>query len=71
MDENVCKPPGCAIGNTRLLGINDVSEMTGTCAVTASKIIDETGRAITLHRRKYVLESALMDYLREMEAVNA
>ena len=69
MDENVCKPPGCAIGNTRLLGIDDVSEVTGTCAVTASKIIDETGRAITL-RRKYVLESALMDYLHEMEAVN-
>lgn len=71
MREKFCKPPGCAIGNTRLLGIDDVAEVMGTCPVTASKIIDETGRSIVVHRKKYVFESTLLDYLREKEAVNA
>lgn len=70
MKGTVCKPSNRAIGNTRLFSIGDVAEVMGTCPVTASKIIDETGRAIIIHRKKYVLESALMDYLREKEAVN-
>lgn len=54
---------GVAVGRDRLLGISDVAKITNTCPVTASRIIDETGCAIVLHRKKYVLESNFLRFL--------
>ena len=55
------------IGTDRLLGIRNVSKITGLCPVTASQLIKESGREIVLHRRKYILESSLLAYLKEVE----
>lgn len=55
------------LGHERLLGISDVSQMTGLSPVTASKFMKESGRAIALHRRVYILESSLFAYLHELE----
>lgn len=55
------------LGHERLLGISDVSKMTGLSPVTASKFMKESGRAIALHRRVYILESSLFAYLHELE----
>lgn len=57
------------LGNDRLLGIKDVANRFGVCAITASHIMDETGRAITLRRKKYILESSLLAYLHERETM--
>lgn len=57
------------IGSDRLLGIQAVADSFGVCPVTASRIIDDTGCAIILHRKKYILESSLYAYLREQEAM--
>ncbi|WP_139651820.1 hypothetical protein [Raoultibacter phocaeensis] len=51
--------------NDRLLTIEDVSEMTGLCRPIASKLIDESGHAINVHRRKFILESGLLEYLKD------
>lgn len=51
------------IGETRLLSIADVVERTGFCRTVASALIDETGKSIVLHRRKYILESDLLAHL--------
>ncbi len=45
------------IGEDRLLSIAAVVEKTGFCRTVASALMDETGKAIVLHRRKYILES--------------
>lgn len=58
---------GPDLGHERLLGISDVSNMTGLSPVTASKLMKESGRAIALHRRVYILESSLFAYLHELE----
>ena len=42
--------------------------MTGLSPVTASKFMKESGHAIALHRRVYILESSLFTYLHELEA---
>ncbi|MDB1864397.1 hypothetical protein [Collinsella aerofaciens] len=55
------------LGHERLLSISDVSKMTGLSPVTASKFMKESGRAIALHRRVYILESSLFTYLHELE----
>lgn len=55
------------VGADRLLGIKEVAERTGFGSATASRIIDESGHAIVLHRRKFILESSLMDFLRSVE----
>lgn len=55
------------LGRERLLGISDVSKMTGLSPVTASKLMKESGHAIALHRRIFILESSLFAYLRELE----
>lgn len=57
------------IGNDRLLTIEDVQNRTGFGAVTASRIMDDTGHAITLRRRKFILESNLLSYLRSKEGM--
>ena len=54
---------GTTIGSDRLLGITDVAAITRTCPVTASRIIDETGYGIVLHRKKYILQSNLLKFL--------
>ena len=41
--------------------------MTGLSPVTASKLMKESGRAIALHRRVYILESSFYAYLHELE----
>lgn len=56
------------LGDDRLLNIADIADITGLCPATASRLIKETGRAIILHRRVYILESSLVAYLHEMEA---
>lgn len=53
---------GASLGSDRLLGIPDVAAITRTCPVTASRIIDETGCGIILHRRKDVLQSNLLKF---------
>lgn len=58
---------GPDLGHERLLGISDVSNMTGLSPVTASKLMKESGRAIALHRRIYILESSFLAYLHELE----
>ena len=55
------------IGSDRLLSIQNVSEITGFCPVVASRLMKESGREIVVHRRKYLLESSLLAYLRELE----
>lgn len=56
-----------SIGSDRLLTISDVSRITGLCAPVASELIKETGRAITIHRRVYILESSFLAFLKEQE----
>lgn len=58
---------GMTLGRERLLGIEDVSDITGFGEVTASKLMKESGHSIRLHRRLYVLESSFFDYLRSKE----
>lgn len=61
-------PNNSNIGRERLLGIPEVCALTGLNPVTASKLMKETGRAINVHRRIYILESSFYAYLRELEA---
>lgn len=56
-----------AIGTERLLGIPDVCTMTGLCPVTASKLMKESGRAIRVHGRVFILESSFFTYMKELE----
>lgn len=55
------------LGRERLLGISEVCQVTGLSPVTASKLMKESGRAIFLHRRVYILESSFFAYLHELE----
>ena len=55
------------LGHERLLGIAEVCKITGLSPVTASKLIKESGRAIALPRRIYILESSFFAYLHELE----
>lgn len=59
--------PTSNVGSDRLLSIQNVSEITGFCPVVASRLMKESGREIVVHRRKYILESSLLAYLRELE----
>lgn len=61
-------PNNSNIGRERLLGISEVCALTGLSPVTASKLMKETGRAINVHRRIYILESSFYAYLRELES---
>ena len=58
---------GKQVANDRVLSIEDVCEIFVFCPVTASKFIKETGHAIYVHRRIFILESNLMKYLRGVE----
>lgn len=58
---------GPNLGHERLLGISEVCQLTGLSPVTASKLMKESGRAIALHRRIFILESSFFSYLRELE----
>lgn len=58
---------GPNLGHERLLGISEVCKITGLSPVTASKMMKESGRAIALHRRIYILESSFFAYLHELE----
>lgn len=55
------------LGRERLLSITDICELTGLGEATASKLMRESGRAIRLHRRLYVLESSFFSFLHEKE----
>ena len=55
------------LGHERLLGIAEVCKITGLSPVTASKLMKESGRAIALHRRIFILESSFFSYLHELE----
>lgn len=59
--------PNPNLGRECLLGIPEVCQMTGLSPVTASKLMKESGRAIALHRRIYILESSFFAYLHELE----
>lgn len=56
-----------AIGTERLLGIPDICTMTGLCPVTASRLMKESGRAIRVHGRVFILESSFFAYMKELE----
>ena len=60
-------PYNTIIGCERLLGIPEVCALTGLNPVTASKLMKETGRAINVHRRLFILESSFYAYLHELE----
>lgn len=55
------------LGSERLLGIPDVCKITGLAEATASKLMKESGRAIRIHSRLYILEQSFFAYLRELE----
>lgn len=55
------------LGSERLLGIPDVCKITGLAEATASKLMKESGRAIRVHSRLYILEQSFFAYLRELE----
>lgn len=54
---------GQPLGNDRLLSIADVSEIMGFCPITASRFMKETGYAVTIRRRVFILESNLVKYI--------
>ena len=54
------------IGQEHLLTVADVVAKTGLCRTVASALMDETGKAIVMHRRKYILESDLLEHLRQL-----
>jgi hypothetical protein len=56
------------LGHERLLGIPDVCQLTGFGKATASKFMKESGRAIRVHGRLFLLQSSLFAFLHEMEA---
>lgn len=58
------------IGSERLLGIQDICALTGLKEVTAAKLMKESGKAIRLHRRLFVLDTSFFNYLREVEVKN-
>lgn len=55
------------LGRERLLGIPDICEITGLAEATASKLMKESGRAIRVHSRLFILETSFFNYLRELE----
>ena len=59
------------IGQDRLLTVADVQDKTGLCRTVASALMDETGKAIVMHRRKFVLESDLLEHLRQLAGRHA
>lgn len=61
--------PSASNHGIKLLSIEDVSSMTGLCRVSASRVMSDSGGAITLRRRKYVLEDRFLAYLRSLEEV--
>lgn len=62
------EPTGTPLGNDRILSVADVCGVMGFCPETASKFMKETGYALTLHRRIFILESSLMKYLHDQES---
>ena len=54
------------IRQDKLLTVVDVQEKTGLCRTVASALMDETGKAIVMHRRKFILESDLLSHLRQL-----
>lgn len=67
MDVHLAEAGVTAIGAERLLGISDICTMTGLCPVTASKLMKESGRAIRVHGRVFILESSFFAYMKELE----
>lgn len=65
--------PGARVvlGRERLLGIPDICAITGLGEATASKLIRESGHAIRLHRRLYLLESSFFAWLKSQEQKEA
>lgn len=58
---------GKPIGNDKLLSISNIAEILGVCPVTASMVMKDSGRSITLGRRVYILESNFLAFLHEKE----
>lgn len=58
---------GSDLGDDRIYSISDVSEALGIGRQTASRIMRESGRAIRLHSRLYILEGTLLSFLKEKE----
>lgn len=55
---------GQPLGNDRLLSIDDVSKIMGFCPITASRFMKETGYAVIIRRRVFILESNLVKYIK-------
>ncbi len=58
---------GKPIGNDKLLSISNIAEILGVCPVTASMVMKDSGRSITIGRRVYILESNFLAFLHEKE----
>lgn len=58
---------GAPLGNDRVLSVGDVCDVMGFCPETAVKFIRETGYALVIHRRIFILQSSLIRYLHEQE----
>lgn len=59
--------PRVVLGRERLLGIADICKLTGLGEATASKLMKESGYAIKVHSRLYVIESSFFSYLHQLE----
>lgn len=56
------------LGNDRVLSVHDVCDIMGFCTETATKFMRETGYALVIHRRVFILQSSLIDYLHQQES---
>lgn len=59
---------GAPLGNDRVLSVADVCDVMGFCPETATKFMRETGYALVIHRRVFILQSSLINYLHHQES---
>lgn len=68
MEGIVITPPTYEpIGSDKLLTVQAIMDLFGCSRDTASRIMDESGCAIKLRSRKFVLESSFYNYIRSIE----
>lgn len=67
MSGEVCAAAPGDVGRERLLDLSDIRQILGCGEATASKVMRESGCALRIHSRLYVLESSFFGYLRGLE----
>lgn len=72
MEGIVLTPPTYEpIGTDKLLTVKAIADMFGCSEETASRIMDESGCAIKLRSRKYVLESSFFRFMHSIEGARS